>query len=323
MHSFIARKAIISLKSLVGTLMDQIRALRYFCKIAETGSFTRAAEVFSVPPSSLSRRVAALEESLGATLLKRSTRAVQLTEIGQLYFQQVKDILSQLEQSDGAVRSYQAKPMGQLRISAMTGFGERLVLPLLAEFKALYPDIILDLSLSDEVSNLTRNEVDIAIRGGYAPNERVQAVRLMNNEFIPVASPGYLKEMGTPKNVLELKKHRGLFYRTPMGPSPWLCEIDDEWHDVAGIPVAVSNHGKWLAVLALEGRGIIMAPRWSLAEYLASGQLIELFFSTTLRVSQNAEMAIYLLYQKQQYAVPKVKAAVDFLVAHLRGNQEH
>jgi len=295
--------------------MDQIRALRYFCEVAETGSFSRAAEVFSVPPSSLSRRVTALEQSLGATLLKRTTRSVQLTEIGQLYFQQVKDILSQLEQSDGAVRSYQAKPMGQLRISAMTNFGERLVLPLLGEFKELYPEVILDISLSDAVSNLGRDEVDIAIRGGYAPDERVQAIRLMDNEFIPVASPGYLKEMGTPENVLELTKHRGLFYRTPRGPSPWLCKIDEEWHDVTGIPVAVSNHSKWLAELALAGGGIIMAPRWSIAEYLESGQLKELLFNTTVRVSQNAEMAIYLLYQKQQYAVPKVKAAVDFLVA--------
>ncbi|MDX1491911.1 MAG: LysR substrate-binding domain-containing protein [Pseudohongiellaceae bacterium] len=298
--------------------MDQLRALRYFCKVAETGSFTKAAAAFSVPPSSLSRRVAALEDSLGATLLKRSTRAVQLTEIGQLYFQQVADILYRLEQSDEAVRSYQAKPMGQLHISVMTGFGERMLLPLLDEFKALYPEITLDLSLSDTVSNLGRDEVDIAIRGGYAPNERVQAVRLMDNEFIPVASPAYLQEMGVPTSALELTRHRGLFYRTPMGPSPWLCEIGGQWHDVAGIPTAVSNHGKWLAQLAIEGRGIMMAPRWSLVDYLASGKLRELHFDTPVRVSQNAEMAIYLLYQKQQYTVPKVKAAVDFLVARLR-----
>ncbi|MEH6592284.1 MAG: LysR substrate-binding domain-containing protein [Halioglobus sp.] len=297
--------------------MDQLRALRYFSKVAETGSFTRAAEAFSVPPSSLSRRVAALEDSLGATLLKRSTRAVQLTEIGQQYFQQVQDILHQLEQSDEAVRSYQAKPMGQLRISAMAGFGERLLLPLLDDFKKLYPDIILDVSLSDAVTNLGRDEVDIAIRGGYAPNERVQAVRIMDNEFIPVASHDYIEEMGMPENVFELTRHRGLFYRTPVGPLPWLCEIDGEWHDVSGLPVAVSNHGKWLAGLALEGRGIVMAPRWSLAAHLESGQLQELFFNTTLCVTQNSEMAIYLLYQKQQYTVPKVKAAVDFLLARL------
>jgi DNA-binding transcriptional LysR family regulator len=111
--------------------MDQLRALRYFIKVVETGSFTRAAEAFSVPPSSLSRRIADLEKTLGANLLKRSTRVVQVTEIGQLYFKQVQEILAQLEQSDETVRSYQAKPTGFLRISAMVSFGERLLLPLL------------------------------------------------------------------------------------------------------------------------------------------------------------------------------------------------
>ncbi|GLQ29957.1 LysR family transcriptional regulator [Litoribrevibacter albus] len=298
--------------------MDQLRALRYFSKVAETGSFTRAADTFGVPPSSLSRRVAALEDDLGATLLKRTTRSVQLTEIGQLYYQQVQDILHQLEQSDEAVRSYQTKPMGQLRISAMTGFGERLLLPLLDEFKQLYPDIILDVSLSDAITKLGRDEVDIAIRGGYAPNERVQAIRLMENEFIPVASPHYLEKMGTPNNVLELKNHLGLFYRTPAGPSPWLCEINGEWRDVSGIPVAISNHGKWLAQLTTEGKGIMMAPRWSVEPYFENGQLQELHFNQPLRITQNPDMAIFLLYQKQQYVVPKVKVAVDFFVARLK-----
>jgi DNA-binding transcriptional LysR family regulator len=298
--------------------MDQLRALRYFSKVVETGSFTRAAAVFSVAPSSLSRRIADLEKSLGANLLKRSTRVVQVTEIGQLYFQQVQDILFQLEQSDEAVRSYQAKPMGQLRISSMVGFGERLVLPLLDEFKALYPDIILDVSLSDELSTLGRDDVDIAIRGGYAPNERVQAIRLMDNEFIPVAAPHYLATMGTPETVFALRQHKGLFFRTPNGPTRWLCEVAGEWHDVAAPAVAVSNNGKWLAGQAVEGLGIMMAPRWSLVDYLNSGELLELFFDPVLRISQNPELAIYLLYQKQRYLVPKVKAAVDFLVTRLQ-----
>ena len=297
--------------------MDQLRALRYFSKVAETGSFTKSAAAFSVPPSSLSRRIADLEKSLGATLLKRSTRMVQLTEIGQLYFKQVQDILAQLEQSDEAVRSYQAKPMGRLRISAMVGFGERLVLPLLDEFRRLYPDIILDISLSDELATLGRDDIDIAIRGGYAPNERVQAIRLMDNEFIPVASRIYLEKNGTPQSAFELRQHRGLFYRTPVGPSPWLCNQDGQWHDVSGIQVAVSNSGKWLGDQAVAGLGIMMAPRWSLVDYLASGKLIELFFDPVLRISQNTDLAIYLLYQKQRYLVPKVKAAVDFLVARI------
>ncbi len=298
--------------------MDQLRALRYFNKVAETGSFTRAAVVFSVPPSSLSRRIADLEKSLGATLLKRSTRVVQLTEIGQLYFERTRDILNQLEQSDEAVRSYHSKPQGRLRISAMTGFGERMVMPLLDEFRRLYPDIILDISFSDEVTTLGRDDVDVAIRGGYAPNEWVQAIRLMDNEFIPVASREYLKSHGTPLNALELRHHNGLFYRTPSGPSPWLCQIEGEWHDVSGIPVGVSNNGKWLGAQAVAGLGIMMAPRWSLVDYLNSGELQELFFDPPLQISQKADLAIYLLYQRQRYQVPKVKAAVDFFMARLR-----
>jgi DNA-binding transcriptional LysR family regulator len=295
--------------------MDQLRALRYFIKVVETGSFTRAAEAFSVPPSSLSRRIADLEKTLGANLLKRSTRVVQVTEIGQLYFKQVQEILAQLEQSDETVRSYQAKPTGFLRISAMVSFGERLLLPLLEEFKTLYPEIILDVSLSDELSTLSRDDVDIAIRGGYAPNERVQAVRLMDNEFIPVAAASYLAAMGTPIKATELKQHQGLFFRTPAGPSPWLCKLDGQWLDVSAVPLAISNNGNWLGQQAVAGRGITMAPRWSVQGYLDSGELQELFIEPTLRVSQNSDLAIYLLYQKQQYLMPKVKVAVDFLVA--------
>ena len=98
--------------------MDKLRALQYFSKVVETRSFTRAAETFSVPPSSLSRRIADLEKALGANLLKRSTRVVHVTEIGQIYFKQVQDILAQLEQSDETVRSYQAKPTGFCGLAA-------------------------------------------------------------------------------------------------------------------------------------------------------------------------------------------------------------
>jgi len=297
--------------------MDQLRAIRYFSKVAETGSFTKAAQTFGVPPSSLSRRVADLEKSLGATLLQRSTRMVKLTEVGRIYYNEIQEIISRLEHSNETVRSYQAKPMGQLRISSMVGFGERILMPQLAEFSELYPEIILDVSLSDELSTLGRDDVDIAIRGGYAPNERVLAIRLMDNEFIPVAAPGYLAEMGTPGSVTDLQHHKGLYFRTPNGPSPWLCMLNGQWHDVSAPAVAISNNGRWLAEKAAAGQGILMAPRWALETYLDSGELEELVFDPVLRVTQSAEMAVYLLYQKQRYLVPKIKAAVDFLVARL------
>ena len=298
--------------------MDQLRAIRYFSKVVETGSFTKAAKAFDVPPSSLSRRVSDLEKSLGATPLQRSTRIVKLTEVGRVYYNDVQQILNQLEQSKETVRSYQTTPMGRLRISSMVGFGEKILLPLLEEFSALYPQIVLDVSLSDELSALGRDDVDIAIRGGYAPNERVLAIRLMDNEFIPVASPSYLKKYGIPEHVMELKEHRGLYFKAPAGPTPWLCYVDEQWHDVSGPVVAMSNNGPWLAQKASNGEGILMSTRWALASYLESGALQELTFEHELAVTQHADMAIYLLYQKQRYLVPKVKAAVDFLVEKIK-----
>lgn len=298
--------------------MDQLKAIRYFIKVVDTGSFTKAAKEFGVPPSSLSRRVADLEKSLGATLLKRSTRIVKLTEVGRIYYNDVQQILGQLTQSHETVKSYQTTPMGRLSISCMVGFGDKILMPLLDEFSALYPQIILDVSLSDELSTLGRDDVDIAIRGGYAPNERVLAIKLMDNEFIPVASPSYLKEYGEPTHVLELKNHVGLYYKTPSGPTPWLCKINEQWHDVSAPAIAISNNGPWLAKKACNGEGILMSTRWALESYLGSGELKELKFEHTLAITQNAKMAVYLLYQKQRYLVPKVKAAVDFLVQKLQ-----
>lgn len=298
--------------------MDQLRAIRYFSKVVETGSFSKAAKVFGVPPSSLSRRVSDLEKSLGATLLKRSTRIVKLTEVGQVYYNDVQHILNQLEQSEETVRSYQTTPMGRLRISSMVGFGEKILLPLLDEFSALYPQIVLDVSLSDELSTLGRDDVDIAIRGGYAPNERVLAIQLMDNGFIPVASPSYLATYGVPNHVIELREHLGLYFKTPTGITPWLCHIDGQWQDVSGSAVAISNNGLWLAKKACAGEGILMSTRWALAGYLASGALQELTFEHRLAITQHADMAVYLLYQKQRYSVPKIKAAVDFLVERIK-----
>lgn len=298
--------------------MDQLRAIQYFSKVVETGSFTKAAKVFDVPPSSLSRRVSDLEKSLGATLLKRSTRVVKLTEVGRVYYNDVQYILSQLEQSKETVRSYQRTPMGRLRISAMVGFGEKILLPLLDDFSVLYPQIVLDVSLSDELSTLGRDDVDIAIRGGYAPNERVIAIRLMDNSFIPVASPRYLKTYGVPNHALELREHKGLYFKTPLGMTPWLCFMDDQWHDVSGPTVAISNNGPWLAKKSCAGEGILMSTRWALASYLESGTLQELKFEHQLTITQNSDLAVYLLYQKQRYSVPKVKAAVDFLVERIK-----
>jgi DNA-binding transcriptional LysR family regulator len=142
----------------------------------------------------------------------------------------------------------------------MVGFGERILLPLLEEFSALYPQVVLDISLNDELSTLGRDDVDIAIRGGYAPHQRVQAVRLMDNEFILLGAPSYLAKNGTPKRPQELAQHKGLIYRTPVGPQSRFYHDDDQWRTATITETAISNNGKWLANKAVNGESQMMAP---------------------------------------------------------------
>lgn len=298
--------------------MDQLKAIKYFVKVVEMGSFTLAAQTFSVPASSLSRRISDLEQSLGASLLKRSTRTVNVTEVGKSYYQQVTQVLSLLKDSDETVRAYQRTPMGVLNISAMVGFGERILIPLLDEFNELYPQITLNVSLSDALTALGRDDIDIAIRGGYAPQERIIAIKLMENEFITVAAPSYLQAHGIPENAQALKQHKGLYFQTPAGPTPWLSEEQGQWQDVSAPSALTTNNGQWLVDRAVAGKGILVLPRWVLHRYIESGQLVELALSRDIKVTQHPDFAVYLLYQQQRYQVPKVKAAVDFLVARVR-----
>lgn len=301
--------------------MDQLRALKYFTATVEAGNFSAAAKKFDVPASSISRRIADLEASLGAQLLKRTTRTVSLTEVGHQYYTQVTTLLQQLEQSDQAVKNYQTTPTGTLKISTMVGFGERILVPILDEFTLHYPDILLDVVLSDELSKLDKDDVDIAIRGGYAPDERVIAIYLMDNQFIPAASPSYLEKYGYPTSTKDLPNHKGLYFKTPNGPTPWLSEINGEWQEVSAPSVLTTNNGKWLADKAIQGAGIIMMPRWVLEPHLQQGELVELTFHEPLNITQNQTLAVYMLYQKLAYATPKVKAAVDFILERIKGTK--
>ncbi|WP_117233179.1 LysR family transcriptional regulator [Vibrio maerlii] len=302
--------------------MDQLRAIRYFTATAEAGNFSSAAKKFSVPASSISRRIADLEASLSAQLLKRTTRTVSLTEVGAQYYAQVSKLIEQLDQYDQAVKDYQTLPTGTLKISSTVDFGERILTRILDEFSKRYPEVLLDVVFSDQLSKLDRDDVDIAIRGGFAPDERVVAIQLMDNRFIPVASPLYFERFGKPQSTIDLPSHRGLCFKAPFGQIPWLSEVNGEWQEVTASSVLTTNNSKWLMEKAIKGEGILMMPHWFLLDALAKGELVELKFEQPIGVTQNQHLGIYMLYQKHAYSSPKVKAAVDFITARVRGLSE-
>lgn len=297
--------------------MDKLRALHYFAHLAESASFTQTAAAFNVPASSVSRRISDLEALLQQQLLERSTRQVKLTELGALYYQQILPALSSLDDADALLKQQQEHPSGLLSISAMPSYGERCLSPLLNEFSRRYPEIVLDLHFTDQLTNLSRDPIDIAIRGGTVPDQRIVAKKLASNHFILCASPAYLAKYGTPSCVQELNQHLSLRYRGPDKVLPWLVKQARGWQELHPQIRLISNHGSHLLNAAKNGEGIALLPEWGVQQLLDNGSLLRLDLDQDVRVAPAETNGIYLLYQRLKYQIPKVRVAVDFISERL------
>ena len=298
--------------------MDKIRALRYFVKVAETSSFTTAANLLSVPASSISRRIRDLESELQVELFHRSTRIVKLSELGEIYYEQVKNILADLDNADDFISQTSQVPSGLLRISVMPGFATIALQPVLDKINKLFPEIVLDIELTNRVSDITQNEVDIAIRGTSVLPERAVAKKLCDNNFILVAAPHYLEQNGTPTSIEELLIHRTLLYRGPNGILHWQMLQNDTWKELKTTPTFISNAGLSLVSTATKGHGIALLPKWGVSKELANNNLIEITIPEThISVSRSINSSIYLLYLRPRYRILKIRAVVDLLIAEL------
>jgi len=299
--------------------MDKLRAMQYLVKVADTLSFSRAAKAFGVPASSISRRITDLEAELGVQLLHRTTRTVRLTEAGALYLEQVRAGIAQLNDAEELVGQRSATPSGTLRISTMPSYGQLLLMPALHEFSERYPDIVLDVHLSDTLVDLGRDQIDIAIRGGRQPQDRVVARKLDPNRFLLAASPQYLAQMGTPRTLDDLQAHRALMYRGPNAVIQWQGLDEDGWREVPIPPAFISNDGASLIAMACRHRGLVLLSEWGLRDYLRRGELVQVTLEQPVSVSRGGEAGIYLLYLQTRHRIPKVRVAVDFLVERLGG----
>ena len=297
--------------------MDKLRALQYLVKVADTLSFSRAAKAFDVPASSISRRISDLEAELGVELLHRTTRTVRLTEIGALYLEQVRAGMAQLDDAEELVGQRSGAPAGTLRISTMPAYGQLLLMPALQDFCERYPDIVLDVHLSDALVDLGRDQVDIAIRGGRQPQDRVVARRLDPNRFILAASPQYLARNGTPRTLDDLAGHRALMYRGPNAVIKWQGLDDDGWRELPVAPAFISNDGASLIAMACRHRGLVLLSEWGLRDYLRRGELVQVTLEQPVSVNRGTEAGVYLLYLQTRYRIPKVRVAVEFLLDRL------
>ena len=299
--------------------MDHLRALRYFAKLADTLNFSETADHFRVPSSSVSRRIKDLEAELGAALFVRTTRSVKLTELGKLYLSEIAPALQSIDNANEIVQSQSKVPTGIVRITAMPGYAEQFVLPALDRLRSLYPEIEFDLNITDQVINLSGNEVDIAIRAASVLPDQVVARRLCNHNFVLVASPDYIAQNGAPTNSAELSARPVFMYRTPLGKLNWLTLKEGVWKAIDLNPKYTSNHGPSLFDSVIAGYGIAFLPGWGVEADIKSGRLQEINLEDgPLSTSGNSQMAMYILYHPPKFRLQKIKVTVDFLIAELR-----
>ncbi len=298
--------------------MDQLRAIEYFVKVAELGSFTAAARAVGVPASSVSRRVQDLEAHLGTTLLNRTTRSVSLTELGSVYLEQVRPALKSLDHARALITDRPSAPSGLLRITANPGYGRLLLMPAIHKLRAAYPDLIIDVELTDQVYNLASHEVDIAIRATADLPERAIARKLADSGMKLVASPAYLAAHGTPRTLQDLSAHPALMYRGPDRLIDWHAKTPDGWQEVRTHPAFICNVGRELVEQALAGTGLGLFFSWGIQRELAAGDLVEITLKdAALSITRSESGGIFLLYNQPKYRLNKIKATVDFLMKEL------
>ena len=259
--------------------MDQIQAMRIFVRVVEAGTFTRAADSLSLPKATVTKHVQALEERLRVKLLNRTTRRVTVTPDGAAYYDRTVRLLTDLDDIEASMTNARANPRGRLRIDVGTSVAQLLIIPHLADFHARYPDIQVDLGVSDRTVDLIGDNVDCVIRGGELSDQSLVARRIGNLEFITVAAPDYLERKGTPTHPLEIEeKHASVIYFSPQSGRHYPLEFrrGDESIDVTGPYQLSVNEGNAYVTSIVAGLGIGQITSWQAQRYLASGALVQL-----------------------------------------------
>ena len=283
--------------------MDQIQAMRIFVRVVEAGTFTRAADSLNLPKATVTKHVQALEERLRVKLLNRTTRRVTVTPDGAAYYDRTVRLLTDLDDIEASMTNARANPRGRLRIDVGTSVAQLLIIPQLAEFHARYPDIQVDLGVSDRTVDLIGDNVDCVIRGGELSDQSLVARRIGNLEFITVAAPAYLERKGTPTHPLEIEeKHASVIYFSPQSGRHYPLEFrrGDESIDITGPYQLSVNESNAYVTSIVAGLGIGQIISWQAQRYLDSGALVQLLPDWTQPL-----LPVYVVYPPTATSAPR------------------
>ncbi len=292
--------------------MDNLGDIRLFVEAANLGGLSAAGRKLGLTPAAASARLAKLEETLKTRLFERTTRKLRLTDEGRLYLEHCRLALQALDDAHAALQTGQNIVRGKLRISATSDFGRNLLAQWLDEFNTRYPEVSFALILSDGLSNMLQDDIDLAIRFGVLPDSSLIARRLAPNRRVLCASPDYIARHGRPREPRDLDNFRCIIHGTVPGAI-------NEWRFIRGEEIQAytvpsdaareTNDGAVAREWALRGYGVAVKSIWDIAADLRAGRLTIL-----LPEWRCPEVPLHALYHSNRYLTPRLRVLLDFLV---------
>ena len=294
-----------------------LETLYLFIEVVQQRSFAKVARARNIDPSSVSRAIARLESELGIRLFQRSTRKLEITEIGEIYFQKIVPLVDELESAQQIAIDTHQKPQGNLRVTASSTFAQQRIVPLLPQLAKLYPDLSIELILTDFYLDLIEERIDVAIRLGTLQDSSYMVKHLRKMKFYICASSDYLDKYGQPQTPQDIKDHNCLLFPRARHNLDWLFK--DETEKITEIKI----RGKYLLTnslaikqCAIAGMGLALLPDWLVDRELKSGKLIRLFAEYDVTAT-NFDSSIWLLYPSRAYIPAKTKVFIDYIFDNL------
>lgn len=293
--------------------MDSFEGIIEFVAVAESQGFSAAAKQLNVSTSHVSRQVSRLEERLGSALFARTTRLVSLTETGQAYYQQCKELVNGLQQANEQISSQQLQLSGTLRVSAAGAFSEQFVAPTLMAFAKLHPDLTIDMDFNSRMVNFVEDGIDFSIRYGQLQDSGLVARKLLDRPMMAVASPAYLKQHGTPTHPKQLKHHSCIIanndhWRFNEGNQEITIKVQGRWR---------SNNVHALVQACEENLGIAYMPKSSFSNGISQKKLVPI-----LQEYWSDGVSSWIVYQNKRFLPLRARLAIDFLLEHFKGWRE-
>lgn len=293
--------------------MDMFNAMRSFVACAGGGSLVSAANKLDTSSAAVSRQIAALEAHLGVRLMNRTTRRLSLTEAGQTFHERAVQLLADLAEAEAVAGTQAVKPQGLLRISAPLSFGTRRLGQVLPDFRERYPDIKLDIDLTDRLVDLTHERIDLALRIARAPSPNLVVRKIAPIRVLACAAPHYLAKRGVPRKPQDLADHETLSYTYLSSGDTWIFHGPEGAIESVRIrpPVRATN-GDLLRDLAIAAGGVIAQPDFIVADDIEAGRLERI-----LPAWEMEEFNLYAAYLSRKYLSAKTRVFIDFLIEWL------